>query len=148
MVKVDGITFSYDKHSKNVLEGVGFEIEAGQCVAVLGNNGAGKSTLLKCINRINETNIGTVMVDGKDVFKMKSRIRSQHIAYVPQHAAMTDMTVFDAVLLGRKPYITWDITEEDREIAAHAIHRIGLDDYSMRIVSELSGGEAQKELSL
>ncbi len=144
MVKVDGVTFTYDKHSKSVLKNVTFEIEDGQCVAVLGNNGAGKSTLLKCINRINETNSGSVMVDGKDVFQMKGRIRAQHIAYVPQHPEMTDMTVFDTVLLGRKPYITWDITNEDRQIAMQAIRQMGLCDYSMRIVSELSGGEVQK----
>lgn len=54
------------------------------------------------------------------------------------------MTVFDTVLLGRKPYVKWDITSDDRAIAEAAIHKMGLEDYVLRNVSELSGGEFQK----
>ncbi len=144
MVRVENITYAYNRTSGNVLEEIGFEIEAGQCVAVLGNNGAGKSTLLKCIDRINPTKGSTVTVDGKNVFAMNNQTMAKHVAYVPQNAGAVDMTVFDAVLLGRKPYITWDVTAHDRQIAGNIIHQMGLDDYSLRIVSELSGGEAQK----
>lgn len=69
---------------------------------------------------------------------------AQHIAYVPQNAAAVELTVFDTVLLGRKPYIKWDATAEDRRIVSDIIHQMGLDSYVLRNVSELSGGEAQK----
>lgn len=76
MVKVENITYAYHRSSGNILEQVGFEIKSGQCIAVLGNNGAGKSTLLKCIDRINPTHNGVVMVEGKNVFEMNARIAS------------------------------------------------------------------------
>lgn len=144
MVNVENITYSYNRTSKNVLNEVGFTIDEGQCIAIMGNNGAGKSTLLKCIDRICPVHDGVVLVEGNNVFEMSSRKMAQHIAYVPQNAEAVNMTVFDAVLLGRKPYIKWDITKEDRNIAGNIIHQMGLDDYVLRNVSELSGGEAQK----
>ncbi len=144
MIKVENINYSYSRSSDPVLTNIGFDIKTGECVAILGNNGAGKSTLLKCIDKIAPTKNSVVIVDGKNIFEMNNRTMAQHIAYVPQNIGVVDLTVFDTVLLGRKPYIKWDATEEDREIAAEIIHQMGLDSYALRNVSELSGGEAQK----
>ncbi len=144
MIKVDNITYSYSRNSKTVLRNIGFELERGQCMAVLGNNGAGKSTLLKCIDRICPTVGASVTIDGQDVFKMNSRTMAQSIAYVPQSADNVNMSVFDTVLLGRKPYIKWDVTSEDREIVSGILQKMGLEELALRNVSELSGGEAQK----
>ena len=144
MVEVKNITFSYGRSAGKTLEDIAFDIQNGECVAVLGNNGAGKSTLLKCIDRIHPTKGGVVVVDGKSVFAMTNRTMAQHIAYVPQNAAAVELAVFDTVLLGRKPYIKWDATAEDRRIVSDIIHQMGLDSYVLRNVSELSGGEAQK----
>ena len=144
MVKVENITHSYQRLGKKVLDQIGFSIEAGQCIAILGNNGAGKSTLIKCIDHIYPTQGGTVVVDGKNIFEMNGRTLAQHVAYVPQNAGTVNMTVFDAILLGRKPYIKWDDTEEDREIVRKVIAEMGLENYVLRNVSQLSGGEAQR----
>ena len=146
MVKVENITYSYVRNGKPVLEEVGFNLEEGRCIAVLGNNGAGKSTLLKCIDRICPTRGSVVMVDGKNLLTLSGRDMARQVAYVPQNAAAVRMTVFDAVLLGRKPYIRWDATAEDRQIVSDILHQMGLDSYVLRQVSELSGGEAQKVL--
>ena len=144
MVKVENMTHSYSRISKKVLEDVGFTIEAGQCIAILGNNGAGKSTLIKCIDRIYPAQDGVVVVDGKNVFQMNGRSLAQNIAYVPQNTGTINMTVFDTILLGRKPYIKWDATEEDREIVYDVICEMRLEEYVLRNVSQLSGGEAQR----
>jgi iron complex transport system ATP-binding protein len=48
------------------------------------------------------------------------------------------------VLLGRKPYIKWNISKEDIEIVNKAVKTLGLEDYSLRYLDELSGGELQK----
>lgn len=144
MIKVENITYSYSRSAGKVLDDVGFELERGQCLAVLGNNGAGKSTLLKCIDRICHTEGASVTIDGQDVFKMNGSIMAQNIAYVPQNAEGTNMTVFDTVLLGRKPYIKWDVSSYDREIVSDILQKMGLEEFALRNVSELSGGEAQK----
>lgn len=144
MVNVKDISFAYSRGSENVLSGIGFDIEDSSCIAILGNNGAGKSTLLKCMDRICPTRGSTVLVDGSNVFKMSGSKRAQSIAYVRQNSEPVDMTVFDTVMLGRKPYIKFDATSEDKKIVSEIISDMGLDDYILRNVSELSGGEAQK----
>ncbi len=142
MVSVENLSFSYGRRA--VLEQVGFTLEDGACLAVLGNNGAGKSTLLKCIDRILKPRSGQVRIDGKNVFAMSGAEMARSVAYVAQDSGAPDMTVFDAVLLGRKPYIKWDITAQDRQIAAETLARMRLEHLALRQVSELSGGEAQK----
>jgi len=144
VVKVDNIIYTYNTSRGYVLDAVSFNIEPGQCVAILGSNGAGKSTLLKCIDHIYPVRDGSVEIDEQNIFKMNNRMIAQNIAYVSQNAQMMDMNVFDAVLLGRKPYIKWDTTEEDRQIVKSIIKQMGLSDYILRNVSELSGGEVQK----
>lgn len=144
MVEVKNISYAYNTSAGNVLNQVGFSMKAGECLAILGNNGAGKSTLLKCIDRIYPTKGASVIVNGNDVFSMSNREMAQQIAYVPQSTTAVNMTVFDTVLLGRKPYIKWDATEQDRQIVMDMIRRMGLEKYILRNVSELSGGEAQK----
>ena len=144
MVEVKSITFAYDKTGRNILEDVGFDVQQNECIAILGNNGAGKSTLLKCIERICPADKGVVMVDGHNVYKMSKTEMAQNIAYVPQNSASVNMTVFDSILLGRKPYIRWDATTEDRQIVSDIIQKMKLQDFTLRTVSQLSGGEAQK----
>lgn len=144
MVEISNITFAYDKGSRNILEDVSFDIQQNECIAILGNNGAGKSTLLKCIDRICPAEKGVVLVDSQNVFKMTKTVMAQNIAYVPQNNNSNNMTVFDSILLGRKPYIKWDATSEDRQIVCDIIQKMTLDDFALRNVSELSGGEVQK----
>lgn len=144
MVKVENISYAYPRAGKQVLKQVGFHLEEGECLAVLGNNGAGKSTLLKCIDRIYPTRGGVVEIDGQNMLCLSSQDIARNVAYVPQSTGEVQMTVFDAVMLGRKPYIKWGAVQEDREMVQSIIHRLELDDYALRNVAELSGGERQK----
>jgi len=54
------------------------------------------------------------------------------------------MTVFDAVLLGRKPHIKWEVSDRDIEITHKVLKLLNLEDYALRYTNELSGGELQK----
>ena len=144
MVEISNITFAYDKSARNILDDITFDIQQNECIAILGNNGAGKSTLLKCIDRICPAEKGVVLVDSQNVYKMSKTVMAQNVAYVPQNSTSINMTVFDSILLGRKPYIKWDATSEDRQIVSDIIQKMKLEDFAMRTVSQLSGGEAQK----
>lgn len=144
MVKVENISFSYDRTSNKILDDVSFDIEKFHCLAILGNNGAGKSTLIKCIDRIYSAQHGAVYVEGNNVFTMARDVMAKNIAYVPQSSSQIDMTVYDLILLGRKPYIKWAITSEDRDIVDDIIHQMNLDELVLRNVSQLSGGELQR----
>lgn len=145
MLEVDGIGFTYGRAAKKTLDDISFAVSKNECIAVLGNNGAGKSTLLKCIDRICHADEGVVLVDDKNVFEMPKKQMAQNIAYVAQaNEVNSSMTVFDTVLLGRKPYIKWDATHQDTEIALDIIQKMGLEEFALRNVSQLSGGETQK----
>jgi len=139
--KVEGIEFSYK--SEKVLEDITFDIDRGETVALLGPNGVGKTTLMKCINKILSPSNGSIYLDGKDLMNVDRRTISLNIGYVSQRGETSRLTVFDSVLLGRRPHIDWDVTDKDISITSRVIHLIGLDDLSMKYVDEISGGEYQ-----
>ena len=121
-----------------------FTAQSGECVGILGNNGAGKSTLITCINRIRTPERGEVIIDGKPVREMSRNEMARTIAYVAQKNEMSHATVFDCVLLGRKPYIKWSVSQEDIDLCEAMIRRVGMEQFQVRSLDELSGGELQK----
>ena len=141
LINVDSLCFSYGK--KNILENICFDVEAGQCIAILGNNGVGKSTMVKCLNKILPIKGGNVLVDGNSVLKMQQRLIAQQIAYVPQACGRSQLTVYDAILLGRKPYIKVAGSQEDYDIVNQIINRMNLHSIKLKMLDELSGGELQ-----
>lgn len=142
ILSVDGLSFSYPSHP--VLHDVSFTIEQNDCIAILGTNGTGKSTLLKCINRILKPEAGAVLINDKSSDELSRLDIAKNIGYVSQCQSVTKITVFDSVLLGRKPYIKWDASAKDLDIVDNALTELGLADYAMRYTDELSGGELQK----
>lgn len=141
-LQVKNLRFSYGTHE--VVRDVSFAAEPGEVVAILGVNGAGKSTMLKCMNRIYRQNAGDILVNGCSVGRMNSTQLARKIGYVAQNCQFSDGTVFDSVLLGRKPFLKWDVTKKDLEIVQSVLQRLSLEEFAMRSVLELSGGERQK----
>jgi len=137
-----GIQFSYNSHP--VLADVSFTLKKGHIMAVMGINGAGKSTLLKCLNRILSPRAGSVLLDGEDLLRMNRTGVARRVGYVPQRHPENQMTVFEAVLMGRKPHIKWSMRDEDHDMAEKIIRQVGLAHLAMRSVGQLSGGELQK----
>jgi iron complex transport system ATP-binding protein len=142
ILSVKGIHFSYS--SVNILKNVSFEMNPGQILGVLGVNGAGKSTLLKCLNRILRPQMGTVLLSETEILNLKRNEIAKRIGYVPQRYDQESLTIFDAVLLGRKPHMKWGPTSHDISVVENVLHLMGLGDYSLRPVRTLSGGQAQK----
>ncbi|MDQ7785194.1 MAG: ABC transporter ATP-binding protein [Desulfomonilaceae bacterium] len=142
ILKVADVEFSYNSHP--VLQDVNFTVPRGSVVGVLGVNGAGKSTLLKCINRILKPNRGCVLIEDRDLSAMSRSEIATRIGYVPQRHGGDQLTVFDTVLLGRRPYIEWSAAKKDLEIVSRIIRVMRLEEMALRPVSQLSGGEAQK----
>ena len=111
---------------------------------ILGNNGAGKSTLLNLLAGITTPSTGEVYVSGKSLRSMNKRETTQHIAYVTQQQRIPHLSVYDEVLLGRKPHVSWSISEHDRAVVAAALKQLELEPFVDRYCDELSGGERQK----
>jgi iron complex transport system ATP-binding protein len=142
IIAVDNVAFDY--RSKPVLSDVKFELGRSEVLSILGPNGVGKTTLLKCMNSILKPKEGTVLVGGEDVLSLDQLEIARKIGYVPQRCETGRLTAFDAILLGRRPHIRWNISESDLLIVNAAIRRLELADLSLRYIDEMSGGELQK----
>ena len=128
-----------------VIDGISFELEKGSLISVLGPNGSGKSTLIRTVCGMMRPWSGSLSVDGKDISDMEPKELSRNLGYVPQRYMQTDyLKVFDAVLIGRAPYMSWSYSKDDFEHAENAMVRMGVMDLADRYVNDLSGGQLQK----
>ena len=128
-----------------VLDRVDFEVREGETVALMGPSGTGKSVLLKHIIGLIKPDSGTVIVDGKDVSKLKrnqlSELRS-HIGYVFQNGALFDsMNVFENVRLGITDEAKYSDLDYCRQRISECIRLVNLPpDTIEKYPAELSGG--------
>jgi len=144
-LKVKGVHFSYNGVS--ALDDVSIEVGDGEVVSLVGPNGSGKSTLLKCINKILKPKKGAILLEEKDLSDIGLNEMAQLSGYVPQSANyLFPSTVFDAVLLGRRPYVDWSVSPRDKEVVSQTLAATGLEGMVLRYFNELSGGERQKVL--
>lgn len=143
-LKVQNISFSYN--GKPVLKDVDFAVKKGDILAILGKNGSGKSTLIKNINNMLTPKKGVVFIDSDMIKTLKTQEIARKIAYMPQKTEGVSTTVFESILLGRKPHIRWDMTENDYKVADNIIKLLEFEDFASRDTSKLSGGEFQKML--
>lgn len=128
-----------------VLDGVDFTVSDGETVALLGPSGTGKSVLLKHVVGLIRQDAGSVIVDGKEVVRLKReelrQLRST-IGYVFQNGALFDsMTVFENIRLG----ITNEDQFRDEEYCQKRVERcltlVNLTpDTALKYPAQLSGG--------
>ena len=142
ILSVSDINFTYG--SQGVLSGVDFNLKGGELLAILGPNGVGKTTLLKCINAIHRPSAGSIMVEDRNVLEMRPNEIAKGIGYVAQKNECARITVFDAILMGRKPHIQWRVGDNDLKMVDSAIRRLHMEALSLRYIDQLSGGELQK----
>ena len=113
MLSVENLAYHY-KGGSAVLKDVTFNVNAGEFLAILGNNGVGKSTMLKCFNKILTPDDGKIILDDENLLQMNARQVAQRVAFVAQSVPSIQITVHDMVMLGRRPYMKWGFTEDDR----------------------------------
>ncbi|MBR4696968.1 MAG: ABC transporter ATP-binding protein [Candidatus Methanomethylophilaceae archaeon] len=143
MLKVENLVQGYG--SNTVLDGISFEVNTGEIVALLGPNGSGKSTIIKTVCDIMAPKSGSITIDGREVHDFDSSELAKVVSYVPQSsAAAVYTTVMDTVLVGRRPYIGWSYKNEDIEIAIDSMRKMNIESLSDKNVSELSGGQKQR----
>ncbi|MFW5699490.1 MAG: ABC transporter ATP-binding protein [Bacteroidota bacterium] len=143
MLDVKNISVSYHK-DELILENLSFKAGKGDIVVLLGPNGAGKTTLLRSINAILKPHKGVVEVENRDVLTMSAGGIAKIMAYVAQRNNAGNMSVFDAVLLGRKPHVGLQTKPADFAKVSRVLQQLGLENLTMRRINRLSGGELQK----
>lgn len=142
ILEVNGVPFAYK--SLEVLRDIRFKVARGEILAVLGPNGVGKTTLLKCINAFLSPDSGSVLINRESVFSLGSSEIARRIGYVAQRAETSRLIVFDAILMGRRPHIRWNVSDRDLAIVDGAIKLLDLSHLAMRYIDQMSGGELQK----
>lgn len=142
---IDDIDCSYG--SVDVLKDVGFAVESGQFLGILGPNGSGKTTLLKSISRVLKPQKGTILIGDENVYKMKTVDVAKQMAVVPQSTPVSfDFTALEVVLMGRNPHMARFKMEgkKDLDIAKNSMQLTRTWEFADRPVNELSGGESQR----
>jgi iron complex transport system ATP-binding protein len=144
-ITVEELFFSYSE--TDVLKDVSLRVEEEEIVCIVGPNGSGKSTLVKCIEHLLTPKSGTVLFDGVDYRSISRMDIARLLGYVPQsNQYFFAATVFDTVLLGRRPYTSWQSGEHDIEVVVDILTRMELEGIALRNFNELSGGQQQRVL--
>lgn len=133
-VVVDQVRKRYGR--LNALNGVSFEVQPGQAVALWGINGAGKSTLIKAILGLLDFE-GDIAIEGRNV-KRNSKQARRAIGYVPQELAFYDWSVEQSMQFYAR------IKHVDDTRIPVLLEQVGLSEHSHKLVSELSGGLKQR----
>src|SRR3990170_5210788 len=128
---------------KQVLDGANLEIKKGESMVVIGGSGSGKSVLIKHIIGILSPDKGKIIVDGKDITKLKGgeldELRKK-FGMLFQGAALFDsLSVWENVGFALKEHTDYS-KKEIRDIAERKLEMVGLRGSGDLMPSELSGG--------
>lgn len=142
-ISFDNVSAGYGGEA--VVSDISIDVHDGDIVGLLGPNGIGKSTLLKCAVGLLDPLQGEVTLSGQSVGSFDRDELARNVGYVPQHEPTNfPRTVFQAVLMGRKPHFGTRPQPRDRQVVATLLHRLDLADLAMRDINSLSGGQHQK----
>ena len=146
MVKFRDVSFSY-KEGIPILDGINFEINEGQVVALVGHTGAGKSTISNLLPRYYDPTKGKVLLGGLDIRTLPLDFVRSHISSVEQDVFLFHGSVYDNIIFGRPEANRLDVERAAKDANAHEFIR-NLDGGYDTLIGErgirLSGGEKQR----
>ena len=124
------------------LDGVTLSIEKGEFVAIVGTSGSGKSTLLNMIGGLDVPTSGQVVVDGKELSKLKDEeltvFRRRKIGFIFQNYNLVPvLNVFENIVLP----VELDGNKVDKKFMKEVVQMLGLEDKLNNMPNNLSGGQ-------
>ena len=127
------------------LDGVNLSVENGEFVAIVGTSGSGKSTLLHMLGGLDRPTSGSVIVDGKDIFRLKDEaltiFRRRKIGFVFQSYNLVPvLNVYENIVLP----IQLDGRRVDEDFIGKIVKTLGLDGRLDALPNQLSGGQQQR----
>lgn len=151
VLEVKNIKKSFGK--TEVLKGIGFSLEKGEVLSIIGSSGSGKTTLLRCLNFLETADEGLISVNGKIIFdatadkklteaeigdnRLHFGLVFQSFNLFPQYNVLENITLAPTLLKRGTP-------EQIKEEALALIDRVGLSEKIENYPCQLSGGQQQR----
>lgn len=110
-VKLENISFKFDKYSPDLLKNINILIPQKSNIAIIGASGSGKSTLLSLLNRVYKPTSGRILLDGKDINSYNIKVLREEIGIVTQEFSIFNKTIFENITLNNPNYTEKDVYE-------------------------------------
>jgi ABC-type polar amino acid transport system ATPase subunit len=144
IIQISNLVKRFGKHT--VLHGVSLSVEVGEVMVIFGPSGSGKSTLLRCINGLERSDGGKIVVDGIELDHHKEHIRQvrsecgmvfQQFNLFPHLSVLENICLPQRVVRGRN-------AGESESVAQKLLERVGLLEKKEAFPAQLSGGQQQR----
>ena len=143
MIRLNNVTKKFG--SNEVLKGIDLTVKTGEKLVIIGPSGSGKSTLIRLMNGLEETNSGTVEIDGKQMTRQSraelnreySSMVFQQFNLYPHKTVLENLTLAPIKLKGMSK-------KDAEELAMANLKRVGLVEKANVYPSTLSGGQQQR----
>jgi ATP-binding cassette subfamily B protein len=145
-IRFDNVVFGYEP-DRTILDGLSFEVPAGQVVAIVGPSGAGKSTISRLLLRFYDVWEGCITIDGQDIRQVTQRSLRAAIGVVPQDTVLFNDTILYNIRYGRPDASDAEVFEAARLAQIDTFIRALPDGYDTMVGErglKLSGGEKQR----
>ncbi|BDU93650.1 ABC transporter ATP-binding protein [Clostridium perfringens] len=132
------------------IDNINFKVDKGEFVGIMGPSGSGKTTLLNCISTIDNVTTGSIVINGKDITKLKSKelekFRRDELGFIFQDFNLLDtLTAYENIALaltiqGKKP-------KEIDDLIKKVAKSLGIDGILNKFPYQISGGQKQRVAS-
>ncbi|MBD9499442.1 amino acid ABC transporter ATP-binding protein [Pseudomonas sp. BGr12] len=144
MITMKGVNKWYGQF--HVLKDINLEVKQGERIVLCGPSGSGKSTTIRCINRLEEHQQGSIVVDGTELtndLKQIEAIRSE-VGMVFQHFNLfPHLTVLQNCILAPM-WVRKMPKRQAEEVAMHYLERVRIPEQANKFPGQLSGGQQQR----
>ncbi|KAG6684446.1 hypothetical protein I3843_12G065200 [Carya illinoinensis] len=147
-IEFRGVQFSYPSRPEVLIfKDFNLRVRSGKSMALVGQSGSGKSSVISLILRFYDPTAGRVMIDGKDIKKLKIKSLRRHIGLVQQEPALFATSIYENILYGKEGASEAEVIEATKLANAHTFVSSLPEGYSTKVGErgvQLSGGQRQR----
>ncbi|GAV77509.1 ABC_tran domain-containing protein/ABC_membrane domain-containing protein [Cephalotus follicularis] len=147
-IELRGVQFSYPSRPEVVIfKDFNLRVRAGKSMALVGQSGSGKSSVISLILRFYDPTAGKVMIDGKDIGKLKLKSLRKHIGLVQQEPTLFGTSIYENILYGKEGATEAEVIEAAKLSNAHGFISALPEGYATKVGErgvQLSGGQKQR----
>ena len=143
IIKIQGVHKYFG--TLEALKGINLEVQKGEVVVIIGPSGSGKSTMLRCINRLEEFDEGSIIVDGipLDTAENINAVRTEVGMVFQQFNLFPHLSVLENVLLAQQIVRKRDRAEAEK-VGMALLNKVGIPEKAKYFPGQLSGGQQQR----